>query len=223
MKDQARKIDNPYLQAREEFYESIGYPVKAASYWRITALLSLILLGLSLTGNIIQMTREKVVPYVVAVDKLGSALAVKRADVASPTPTSVIQAELANVVTNWRTVTGDLDLQSRMVARLSSFIRSSAKGVLTTWFEQNNPVKRAKSGRLVSVDIKSVPLPVSQHAWRIEWQETVRNHAGLTMDITHYEATMTVAINPPKTDAEILRNPGGVYITALSFGKVLNN
>ena len=219
MKD---NLDNPYLQARDEFYDSIGYPLKAASYWRITALISLLLLGLSLCGNVIQASREKVVPYVVAVDKLGAAMAVKRADVASPTPTTVIQAELANIITNWRTVTADLDLQARMVDRLSSFVRGSAKGVLTEWFEKNNPVVRAKSGRLVSVNIKSVPLPVSQNAWRIEWQETVRNHVGVTVEVTQYEATMTVLIQPPKTDAEILRNPGGVYITELSFGKVLN-
>lgn len=42
------------------------------------------------------------------------------------------------------------------------------------------------------------------------------------MEVTQYEATMTVIIQPPKTDTEILRNPGGVYITELSFGTVLS-
>ena len=214
-------FDNPYLQARAEFFDSVGYPVKAAAQWRLAAFICLALLTLSLAGNVIQASREKVVPYVVAVDKLGAALAVKRADVASPTPVTVIQAELANLVTNWRTVTADLDLQARMVDRLSGFTRGSAKGVLTEWFEKNNPVGRARSGRLVSVNIKGVPLPVSQNSWRIEWQETVRNHVGVTVESTQYEATMTVQIQPPKTDAEILRNPGGVYITELSFGTVL--
>lgn len=32
---------------------------------------------------------------------------------------------------------------------------------------------------------------------------------------------MTVQINPPTVDAVLLRNPGGVYITALSAGKVV--
>jgi type IV secretion system protein VirB5 len=214
-------FDNPYLQARAEFYDSVGYPVKDAAQWRLAAFISFVLLALSLTGNVIQASREKVVPYVVAVDRLGAALAVKRADVASPTPVTVIQAELANLVTNWRTVTADLDLQARMVDRLSGFTRGAAKGALTEWFEKNNPVGRARSGRLVSVNIKSVPLPVSQNSWRIEWQETIRNHVGVTVESTQYEATMTVQIQPPKTDAEILRNPGGVYITELSFGTVL--
>ncbi len=36
-----------------------------------------------------------------------------------------------------------------------------------------------------------------------------------------YEATVTIQINPPTADAVLLRNPGGVYITALSAGKVV--
>lgn len=215
-------LDNPYFQARDQFFDSVGYPVKAAYQWRLAAFVSFFLLALSLTGNVIQASREKVVPYVVAVDSLGAALAVKRADTASPTPIAVVQAELANLIINWRTVTADLDLQARMVDRLSGFTRGAAKGVLTEWFEKNNPVGRAKSGRLVSVNIKGVPLPVSQNSWRIEWQETTRNHVGVTVESNQYEATMTVMIQPPRTDAENLRNPGGVYITELSFGTILS-
>ena len=218
---QTTDLQNPYLQARDEFYDSVGYPVKAAAQWRLAAFISFFLLALSLAGNVIQASREKVVPYVVAVDKLGAALAVRRADTASPTPVAVIQAELANIIINWRTVTADLDLQARMIDRLSAFTRGAAKGVLTEWFEKNNPVVRARNGRLVSVNIKSLPLPVSQNSWRIEWQETLRNHVGVTVETTQYEATMTVAVQPPRTEAEILKNPGGVYITELSFGTVL--
>ncbi|MGL4209459.1 MAG: VirB8/TrbF family protein [Candidatus Adiutrix sp.] len=212
---------NPYLAAKHEWFESVGPHVKAASQWRLVAFLSLFLAIASLCMNIMQVSRAKVVPYIVAVDKLGAALAVKRADTASTLPVTVVQAELANLIINWRTVTADLDLQNRMVEKLSSFARGSAKGVLTEWFEQNNPVVRAKSGRLVSINIKSVPLPVSQNSWRIEWQEIVRNHVGTTLEVTQYEATMAVAIQPPKTDEEVLRNPGGVFITELSFGTVL--
>ena len=214
-------LNSPFFQAKEEFFDSVGFPLKAAAHWRLAAFISLLLLALSLTGNVIQASREKVVPYIVAVDRLGAALAVKRADIASPTPVTVIQAELANLITNWRTVTADLDLQSRMVDRLSGFVRGSAKGVLTEWFEKNNPVARARNGRLVSINIKGVPLPVSQNSWRVEWTETTRNHVGVTVEAIQYEATMTVALQPPTTDAEILRNPGGVYITELSFGTVL--
>jgi len=218
----SNETNNPFLQAQQLYYDSIGAYVKIAAQWRLAAVICLIITVASIGLNIVQITKNKVVPYVVAVDKIGAALAVKRADTASPTPTSVIQAELANVIISWRTVTADLDLQAKMVDRLSGFARGAAKGVLTEWFEKNNPVARARNGRLVSVNVKGVPLPVSPNSWRIEWQETTRNHVGVTVDVTQYEATMTVVIQPPRTDAEILRNPGGVYITELSFGTVLS-
>jgi type IV secretion system protein VirB5 len=210
------------MNAKREWFEANGSIIAAAAHWRIVAVLALILGLLAAAGNIVQLNQQKVVPYVVAVDTLGNSLAVSRADMATPTPTRVIQAELANLIISWRTVTADLDVQSRMVDRLSSFARGSAKGVLTEWFAANNPVVRAKKGQLVSVNVKSVPLPVSQNSWRIEWTETLRNHVGVALDTARYEATMTVDIQPPITDEEILRNPGGVYVVELSFGKILS-
>lgn len=218
----AKVTKNPYEDAKGQLFEYVGSYAASAFHWRVAAFVCFVLLGLSLGMNIIQARSAKVVPYIVAVDKIGQAMAVKRADEATATPRTVIQAELANLVTNWRTVTADLALQNQMVERLSSLIRGAAKGVLTEWFTANNPVTRAKGGRLVSIQIKSVPLPVSENAWRVEWRETVRNHSGVTQEITDYEATMVVAIQPPKTDAEILKNPGGVYVTELSFGTVLS-
>ena len=97
----------------------------------------------------------------------------------------------------------------------------SAKGVLRQWYEANNPYEIAKTGKLVHVEIKGLPLPVSADSYRVEWVETVRSHAGVMLDAHTYEATVTIQINPPTADAVLLRNPGGVYITALSAGKVV--
>ena len=124
-------------------------------------------------------------------------------------------------VSDWRTVTADVELQKKMIERLSFFMAGSAKGVLRQWYETNNPYEIAKSGKLVHVEIKGLPLPVSSDSYRVEWVETVRSHAGVTLDTHTYEATVTVQINPPTADAVLLRNPGGVYITALSAGKVV--
>ncbi|MDO5484037.1 MAG: type IV secretion system protein, partial [Desulfovibrionaceae bacterium] len=144
-----------------------------------------------------------------------------RADKASVTPQRLIQAEIAACISDWRTVTADVELQHKMIARLSYFMAGSAKGVLREWYEQNNPYEIAKSGKLVHVEIKSLPLPVSLDSYRVEWVESVRSHAGVLLDQHRYEATATIQINPPQTDAVLLRNPGGIYITALSAGKVV--
>ncbi len=215
------KGENPYLNGREEWLERYGSYISRAAQWRMVAFFCLILTGISVTGNVMQANQVKTVPYIIEVDKLGKSSVVARADRASATPQRLIQAEIAACISNWRTVTADVELQQKMIERLSFFMAGSAKGVLREWYEANNPYEIAKSGKLVHVEIKGLPLPVSSDSYRVEWVETVRSHAGVLFDSHAYEATVTIQINPPTVDAVLLRNPGGVYITSLSAGKVV--
>lgn len=215
------KGGNPYLNGREEWLERYGSYISRAAQWRMVAFICLLLTAVSITGNVIQASQVKTVPYIIEVDKLGKSNVVARADRASATPQRLIQAEIAACIGNWRTVTADVELQQKMIERLSFFMAGSAKGVLREWYEANNPYEIAKSGKLVHVEIKGLPLPVSSDSYRVEWVETVRSHAGVLLDSHAYEATVTIQINPPTVDAVLLRNPGGVYITSLSAGKVV--
>ncbi|WP_243545442.1 VirB8/TrbF family protein [Pseudodesulfovibrio tunisiensis] len=216
----SKQIENPYLAGREEWLERYGSYIRSRNLWRMFAFGCLTVAGLSIAGNVVQATRNRVVPYVVEVDKLGNARAVQRAEAIGEIPDRVIQADLARFVTNWRTVTADLGLQKRMVTRLSAYVAGSAKGMIREWFMGNNPYERAKDV-LVEVTIAGIPLPVSDSSWRIEWAETVRSHAGTTLSHTRYEATLTVAVHPPKTDRQIISNPAGVFVTGLSWAELL--
>ncbi len=61
---------------------------------------------------------------------------------------------------------------------------------------------------------------MSADSYRVEWTETVRAHSGVALESQTYEATVSVQINPPTSEAVLLRNPGGVYITSLSASRV---
>lgn len=216
----SKSNESPYLAAKEEWFERYGSYITSRNQWRNFALGLLVTCLLSLSINAIQATQNKVVPYVVEVDKLGHSIAVKRADQAEPVSARIIQAEIANLIVNWRTVTADIGLQKRMIQRMSSFVIGAARGATRSWYETNNPYERGPK-ELVEVDIKGIPLPVSSESWRIEWLETVRNHSGVAMSSTKYEATVKVRISPPTTDSQIIRNPAGVYVTELSWAKLL--
>jgi type IV secretion system protein VirB5 len=181
------------------------------------------LLTLSLFGNVIQARQVKIVPYIVEVDKLGKVSNVARADQSISTPRNLIQSEIADAIVNWRTVTADTELQKQMIKRLSHIITGSAKGVLKQWFEENSPYEIAKSGKLVHVEIKGLPLPVSESSYRVEWIETIRSHAGALLDQRSYEATAAIQLQPPASDTDIMTNPGGVYISALAASKIITN
>jgi len=221
--DRSVQTDNPYLNAKEEWLERYGSYISRAAQWRAVAFVGLGLLALSLSGNVMQARQVKIVPYIVEVDKLGKVSNVARADQSASTPRNLIQSEIADAIVNWRTVTADTELQKQMIKRLSHIITGSAKGVLKQWFEENSPYEIAKSGKLVHVEIKGLPLPVSDSSYRVEWIETIRSHAGALLDQRSYEATATIQLQPPASDADIMTNPGGVYISALAASKIITN
>ncbi|WP_320008953.1 type IV secretion system protein [Maridesulfovibrio sp.] len=215
-----KNIDNPYISGREEWLERYGSYIEGRNQWRIFALCCLLVTAISMTMNFIQVTQSKVIPYTVEVDKHGQVLSVTRADEVGAVPKRIIQAEVANLIVNWRTVTADIGLQKKMVQRMSSFVLGAAQGAAKNWYESNNPYERGQKV-LVEVDIKGIPLPVSSESWRVEWLETVRNHSGVTISSTNYEATVKVRLSPPTTESQILRNPLGIYVTELSWAKLL--
>ncbi|WP_034603217.1 type IV secretion system protein [Maridesulfovibrio frigidus] len=212
--------DAPYLAAKEEWFERYGSYITSRNHWRNATLGLIVICVLCLTANVLQISKNKVVPYVVEVDKLGHTVAVKRADSVGDVSGRIIQAEVANLIVNWRTVTADIGLQEKMVTKTSSFVTGAARGTVRSWYESNSPYERGRK-ILVEVDIKGIPLPVSSESWRIAWLETIRNHGGVAMSSTKYEATLKVRISPPTTDSQIIRNPVGVYITELSWAKLL--
>ena len=93
--------------------------------------------------------------------------------------------------------------------------------MLKQWYEQNSPYDVAKSGRLVHVEVKGIPLPVTKGSYRVEWNEIVRNLQGIELGRENFEAIATVELLPPVKEEILLANPGGVYITNLSTAKVI--
>lgn len=211
---------NPYLAGRQEWLERYGGYIARARQWRLCAFGVSAIAALSITGNLVQLHQQKIMPYIVLVDSLGKAMTTPiQPEAAKEIPTKLIQASIAQVIVNWRTVTADIDLQKKMIESLSHFVTGTAKGQLKEWYNKNQPYEIASSGKLIQVEVKSLPLPVSKNSWRLEWVETVRNHAGTQLEQHSYEATVTVKIIPPTTDDVVLRNPGGIYATDLSVAK----
>lgn len=213
---------SPYLAAREEWLERYGDYIHREAMWRYAFFACAVLAMLAFVAVAALISQQKVVPYIVQVDGQGKTAGIQRLDTPNTLPKEFIQAELAGFIQNWRTVTADFDLQKRMIDKLASFSAGAAKGQLKEWYEQNNPYATAKSGKLVQIDIKGLPLPVSKDSWRVEWLETTRSHTGLLLNTETYAATLSVKIQAPQNEAQIMHNPGGVMVTEISTTKVLN-
>ena len=158
---------NPYLNGREEWLERYGSYISRAAQWRMVAFFCLILTGISITGNVMQANQVKTVPYI-EVDKLGKSSVVNRADRASATPQRLIQAEIAACISDWRTVTADVELQQKMIERLSFFMAGSAKGVFASGTKPITPMKSPSRvnwsmWRSKAYPCRSVPIPTGSN------------------------------------------------------------
>lgn len=217
----ANTTDNPYL-GQQTYLELYGRYVSAARQWRRVAFLTIFLSALSLGGLILVANQAQVVPYVVKVDRLGTAVAVERADRADKAEKPVIVAQLARWITAVRSVWVDAGAQRGLVKDAYAMINAHAPAYasLNDYMRERDPFVRAKD-ETVSVDVLSV-LPISGDSWRIEWREESRARNGERNTVREYQATVNLSFNPPRDEATIRVNPMGIYINTLEWTERLN-
>jgi type IV secretion system protein TrbF len=215
--------DNPqsavYIAARAEWNERYGSYIAQAHAWRLTALASLGVAFVAVAGVVWIGAQNRVVPYVVQTDKLGDALAISRADVAAPADPRLIRAGLARWIADVRSVYVDVAAERKLVDDAYVMVNrnGAATQQLNDWFSHNNPFKRAETD-MVGVSVESV-LPISGNTWRVEWREDKRGRDGMTEPPAHWQATITISISPPTSDAVILVNPVGLYVDSFHWAQ----
>jgi type IV secretion system protein VirB5 len=212
---------NPYLEARREWNERYGDYIQQAHHWRTMAIICGVVALIAVAGVVYIGAQSKVVPYVVEVDKLGEASAVARADRAASADPRVIRAYLARFVTDWRTVTVDVQAQKSAIDRVYAMLPSGsiALGKINAYFRAHNPFTTS-SKQSAAVAITNL-LPISDNTWQVEWREVVRDNRGDVLGNISMKASIIVGITPPTDETLILINPLGVYITDLNWSQQL--
>src|SRR5438128_10342785 len=97
------KDSNPYVEARQEWNDRYLDLVRARRWWQLTAVAELAVVGTLVGGLVALSLQHKTVPYVVEVDALGAAIAVKPADAAGrPTDERVVRYQVAAFIRGTR-------------------------------------------------------------------------------------------------------------------------
>jgi type IV secretory pathway TrbF-like protein len=218
-----RAIENPYIAARREWNERYGEYIARERAWRSIAILCGVISVLAVVGIVWMGVQNKLVPYVVEVDKLGSAVAVQRADSAALPDSRIIRSQLARWITDLRTVYVDAAAERTAITDAYAMINQggAAFGMLNDYMrqEEHQPFLRAQS-ETASVEVQSV-LPLTSDTWRVEWVETVRDLTGHEKIRTPWSATISVLVHPPTDERAILRNPTGLYVQTLNWAQRL--
>ena len=66
-------------------------------------------------------------------------------------------------------------------------------------------------------------LPQTEQSYQVTWTETARDLQGRPSGQTHWQASLTIAINPPRDEKTILsgKNPLGIYVNTLNWTQKL--
>jgi type IV secretion system protein VirB5 len=212
---------NPYLEARREWDERYGDLITRARNWRTAALLSSLVALVATAGVVWQSARSRVVPFVVLVDSLSRPIASGLAEQSSTGDDRLRRAVLESWIENVRMVTTDGVAQRRAIDRVYAHIASgtAAQAFVSEFYQNDPPFKRAQTDT-VAVEVKSV-LATSDHTFEVDWVETARDLFGAVKATDHWKGAFTIALNPPTEERQARINPLGLYVTAVSWARVL--
>jgi type IV secretion system protein VirB5 len=204
--------DNPYLAARQEWNERYGSYVKAAAAWRIVGIVAMLMAVIGFAYALFQSTQVKLVPYIVEVDKLGTAVNAGFAHQIEYADPRVVRATLASFVSNFRSVTPDAVVQKQYIDRTYALLRSSdpATEKVNDWFRSNSPFEKAKT-TTVAIEVNNV-VALSNQSYQIDWTEFERDRKGKETGEHRFRGIATVTLTPPQDEETIRLNPIGLYL-----------
>ena len=205
-------------KGKQEWFERMGAPVvERARYFLLATLFGLAFLGV--VGTLMyMMPLSRVEPYVVHVDKVTGQTAAVRA--ASETYKPGVR-EKQYFITKW--VRGLLELDPNTTERTLVEVYESSRGKaideFTDFITRTKPVLRVRTevNLTRTVEIKSYsPLNDQSSLVRVETEERSINKPPLRRS---YVVTVHYAIDPPKTEKEIMKNPIGLFVTHFAINE----
>lgn len=205
--------DNPYLAARQEWNERYGSAIHAARSWKIVGVTGMLMAVIGFGYALYLSTQVKLVPYIVEVDRLGTAVQAgfpQQIEYADP---RVVRATLGSFVASFRSVTPDTVVQKQYIDRTYALLRTSdpATEKINNWFRGNSPFDRART-MTVSIEATSI-VPLSNQTYQVDWTEYERDRQGKELATRRFRGIATVTLTPPQDESVIRLNPIGLYLT----------
>jgi type IV secretion system protein VirB5 len=206
----------PYQKAAQVWDERIGAARVQARNWRLMAM-GCLMLSAGLSAALVwQSARGTVVPYVVEVDRLGTAQGVAPA-VADYRPTDPqIAWHLARFIENVRQVPDDPVVLRQNWLRAYDFATDRGAIALNDHARVNDPFARVGDTQ-VSVEVSSV-IRASDTSFRVAWIER-RYENGQLAATERWTAILTVVIQPPREVERLRANPLGVFVHAINWSR----
>ncbi|MET3759486.1 conjugal transfer protein TrbF [Sphingomonas sp. UYEF23] len=210
--------ETPYQRAGQLWDDRIGSARVQARNWRMIAFGMLVVSG-GMSGALIwQSLQSRVVPYIVAVDRLGEARAVSEAEATYRPTDPQIAWHLAKFVENVRSVSLDPVLMRKDWLSAYNFATQRGAAFLGDYARSAHPFAGIGE-RSVAVQVTSV-VRASDKSFQVKWTETAYER-GNQVGLAHWTGILTVVTKSPTSADTLRRNPLGVYVDAIDWSREL--
>jgi type IV secretion system protein VirB5 len=211
---------NPYVAAKGEWNRIHLGLLRDRRWWQAVAGVELLIVLILAAGFVWLAGQHRTVPYVVEVDALGAARAVRLAENGrAPTDERILRYQLAAFLRGARLVMADRVAMKRGLEQVYAHVRGPARTFLDEYYRTNNPFEIVKTYTVMPT-VTSL-LPLSDRSWQVRWTEEQRALDGSLLGKSQWEAVLGVAILPPSTQEAIEMNPFGLYVTEIRWTKQL--
>jgi type IV secretory pathway TrbF-like protein len=214
-------VETRYRRARQEWDRRMGTALAQAYNWRLTALLALGLVFISLLGTVYLGAQPKAVPHIVQIDRIGAPTYIgpvgQSAREWRPTD-AALKYHLRRFITDTRTVSSDVVVMKRYWVDAYTLITASAGNHLNAFAQETNPIKRGEEER-ETADVSAV-VQLSAESWQVDWVEKTWDKAGEETGSAVWRGVFRVLVRVPETEEQMAANPIGLFIDEFHWSKV---
>ena len=209
----------PYQAAAQVWDERIGSARVQAKNWRLMAF-GCLSLSLLMAGGLVWRSAQSIVtPYVIEVDQAGQVRAVGAAATPYVPADTQIAFHLARFITDVRSLSIDPIVVRQNWLEAYDYTTDKGAAVLNDYARTDDPFSRIGQ-QSVAVEVHSV-VRASDSSFQVRWTERRYAH-GEVAGVERWTAVLSVALQSPRTEERLRRNPLGIYVNGLSWSRELH-
>ena len=209
-------LTTPYERAAGVWDNRIGTARVQAKNWRLVALLALMVSFSAIAGLVYSYTHRPFHVHVVEINPKGEHGRIVLADESYDPSDAQIGYLLAQLVELVRSRPLDPVVLRNNWEKAYSFLAGEAIASMNEYAKDNSGLD-SPPGRPIArvVQITSV-LQISEKSYQVHWIET--EYIGGVVDTQQaYTGAFDIVIDPPTNEAELFRNPLGLYVVSFNW------
>lgn len=209
---------SPYDRAKREWDNRIGTARAQAFHWRLIALTSVVgMIGLG-AALVFVSSRKDVRTYVVEVDQLGRPSRVTLAQAQYRPEPAQVGYFIGQLVRLVRSRPLDPVVIRDNWKKAYGFLASDAVHTMNAYAVSDPPLRTIDGRRLTRVVEITNVLQKSRDTYQVRWVET-DYLGGLPQPPEQRTGLFQVESKPPRDEADVFRNPLGIYVVNFSWSK----